>query len=72
MEGEVLRAEGLVIISSYFLEKILQATEHIRSVQFVCHTSEKIGFMSLVSHDLQSTMIINQWYFEEKKNEQLL
>ena len=28
--------------------------------------------MSLLSHDLQSTMILNQWCFERKKQQQLL
>ena len=66
LEGEVLRAEGLVIIflnswRKYWeifgtnVQILLQyreknvsiigtsASEHIHSVQFVCHRSEKIG-----------------------------
>ena len=55
------------------------ATARIHSVQFVCHhRSEKIGsprdsvraghFMSLLSHDLQSTIIFNQRCFQRKTN----
>ena len=57
------------------------ATKHIRSVHFYSQIRENqlnswfwsVGhFMYLLSHDLQSTVILNQWCFERKKNEQRL
>ena len=53
-----------------FAQFSLFVTEQRKTAQLVIWC---VGhFMSLLSHDLESTMILNQWCFERKKNQQLL